>query len=447
MPLDDELSVEKYLPLHKEGRYQEMLDFAISQEGKVSRYWEITALMRLGRYDEGLEKGLSYGEYFKEGKWKALYFLNIGSLYHNKGEQQLALKYWEWSYELGLEHSDLESIHRSLFYIGAIHSERGDLDRALEFYLQSLSYTEKIGDETSSIGPLSNIGYMLFLRGEIDEAEEYFQQSVDIANKLGDKRLIVFSKCFLWNNYYLKGDWDAAADCILPGYKFNKEKGNLEGVASYLEGLIIVELQRDRDRAKQYLDELEKIEKSKLNPRVTIQFKLSSALYYKSSKRNKDKVRSELLLTEVINSDIRSDYNINAIPHLIELLLIEFKAYGEEEVLEEIYKYIEIMDESAKENSLYPQIIKSQVIKSQLKVIEGKFDEAEKILENSKQLAKEKNLKVVHQEVVDAQNNMVNELREMKILIQKNASIVQRLEKSSILAYIKNAQKTIVQLE
>ena len=284
MPLDDELSVEKYLPLQKENKFQEMLDLAISQDGTVSRYWEITALMNLGRYDEGLEKGLSYDEYFKEGNWKALYFLRIGMLYYGKGELQLALKSLEGSYELGLEHSDLESIHRSLFYIGIVHAESGDLDKALDFYKQSLSYTKKAGDERSSIGPLSNAGYMLFLRGEIDEAEEYFQQSVDIANKLGDTQSIVFSKCFLWNNYYLKGDWDGAADCILPGYKYYKEAGNLSALTGYLEGLIIVELQRDRDRAKQYLDELEEIEKSELNPRVTVQFKLSSALYYKSSK-------------------------------------------------------------------------------------------------------------------------------------------------------------------
>ncbi len=447
MPLDDELSVNKYLPFQKEGRYKEILDLAISQEGKVSRYWEITALLNLGRYDDALEKGLSYGEYFKEGEWEALYFEKLGTLYYYKTETQLALKYLEESHKLGLEHNNLESIHRSLFLIGVIHAERGDLDKALDYYMQSLSYTKKTGDEKSSIGPLSNIGFMLFLRGEIDEAEEYFQQSVDIANKLGDNRLIVYSKCFQWNNYYLKGDWDGAADCVLPGYNYYREAGNQVSVASYLEGLIIVELQRDRERAKQYLDELEKIEKSESNLRVTIHFKLSSALYYKSSKRNKDKVRSELLLTEVINSDIRSDYYINAIPHLIELLLIEYKTYGEMEVLEEIYKYIDIMDKSAKENSLYPQIIKSQAIKSQLKVIEGKFEEAEKILEISKQLAKEKNLKTLHQEVVDAQNNIIKEVQEMKILIQKNASIVQRIEKSSIIEYIKTVQKTFVQLD
>ena len=77
MPLDDDLSVNKYLPLQKEKKYQEMLDLAISQEGKVSRYWEIVALRSLERYDEGLEKGLSYGEYFKD-KWKVLYYKEMG---------------------------------------------------------------------------------------------------------------------------------------------------------------------------------------------------------------------------------------------------------------------------------------------------------------------------------------------------------------------------------
>lgn len=78
-------------------------------------------------------------------------------------------------------------------------------------------------------------------------------------------------------------------------------------------------------------------------------------------------------------------------------------------------------------------------------MIEGNFELAEKILEKAKQLAKEKNLKMLLQEVVDVQDNMVQELQEMKILIKKNANIAERLEKSSLLSYIKKAQRLMIE--
>ena len=97
---DDELSREKYQPLFQEGKYHELLDLVVSVEGKVARFWEISALSRLGKYKEALEKGLSYGVHFREGMWKGLYLDRIGDIYSYRGETDIALKYFDWAFKV-----------------------------------------------------------------------------------------------------------------------------------------------------------------------------------------------------------------------------------------------------------------------------------------------------------------------------------------------------------
>lgn len=441
---DDELSLEKYQPLHVEGKYQELLDLVVSVEGKVARYWEISSLYRLGKYEEALEKGLSYGVHFKEGVWKGRYLARIGVIYYYTGETALGLKYIDWSFKVFLEVGDPRYLWIPLHSMGFIYDKCGEHDRALEYYKQSLLITKKSGDEWSEAYILANMGFMGINMGEIDEAQKNIEESLELFIKQNDTYGVVGAKAYLSKIYFSRGDWDRSIEYRIPQYNFFKERGNLRMKSVCLLGLIICELKRDRERAKQYLEELEKIENSEDDHQISLNFKFASALFFKSSNRSRDKTRAELLFEELINCE-NVFIKYQSIMHLIELLLVEYKTYAEKDVLDDINLYLETLNEYAKRSHLYPLLLKSQIIKSQLELIEGNFELAEKILEKAKQLAKEKNLKMLLQEVVDVQDNMVQELQEMKILIKKNANIAERLEKSSLLSYIKKAQRLMIE--
>lgn len=393
--------------------------------------------MKLGRYDEALEKGLSYGVYFKEGEWKGHYLNLVGRVYAHRFEWDLALQYQEWAYQIRIEVGDMEFVGQSLNRMGTTYMGKGELDKSIEYYKQSIVIAEETGDDNGRATTLTNMGSALIVKGEIDEAKEALEESLDILTGLG--MTLFTTKALLGFIYFSEGDFEKAVEYIEPMYKFHKELGDQEYTARDLVYLFDIFIMRDREKAKEYLDELEEIEKDERSSRINLDFKFASALYLKSSKRNRDKARSELLFEEIITSD--SGYKIRSITHLIELLLFEYKTYAEKEVLDEIYTHLETLDEYSKRNYTYPLLIKIQIIKSQLEMVEGNFDDAEKILQNARQLAEEKNLKMLLQDVVDAQDSMVQELQEMKILLQKNATVAQRLEKLSIMSYIEKAQR------
>lgn len=393
--------------------------------------------MKLGRYDEALEKGLSFGVYFKEGEWKGHYLNLIGYVYEWRGESDLALQYYDWAYQIRIEVGVMEFVGHTLNRIASTYLDKGDLDKAIEYYKQSVVIAEDTGDADGRSIALSNMGSALIGKGEMDDAKKCLEESLDIQNILGTTHFS--TKANLGLIYFSEGDLEKGVEYIEPMYKFYKELGNQELTALALVILIDVEILRDREKAKEYLDELEGIEKDEQSSRIDMHFKFASALYLKSSKRSRDKAKSELLFEEIIDSE--SGYKNESITHLIELLLMEYKTYAEKEVLDEIHTHLETLNEYSKRSYTYPLLIKIQIIKSQLEMVEGNFEEAEKILENARQLAEEKNLKMLLQDVVDVQDSMVQELQEMKILLKKNATIAQRLERLSIMSYIDKAQR------
>jgi hypothetical protein len=95
-----------------------------------------------------------------------------------------------------------------------------------------------------------------------------------------------------------------------------------------------------------------------------------------------------------------------------------------------------------KEN-MYPFIIQSLIIQSKLASLEGKLDHAETFLEQAIALAESKNLATLLMEVQEVKHSMKEEIIEMKALLTTNATFSQRLEKSSIMDYLRKAQGMI----
>lgn len=290
--------------------------------------------------------------------------------------------------------------------IANLYTKQGDLDKALEYFERCLEIFEADDHKYAQAVVLGNKGNILKMRDEFDEALNHFERS----------------------------------------YKLFQEVGNPMQVHWGLNPLIALLSVKDREQAKVYRDKLEIIEekyRDKIN-NITLDLKNARAIYLKNSPRLRDKMRAQELYEEIFQENKELGLsNIEIIPHLIELLLLEYGTSKEEHLLVELGEHLNSFQTEAEKNHMYPAIIKFYLIKSQLLIVEGKFKESEALLDQAVGFAMEKNLTTLLKELNEVRSDLA-EVQRMQVLLQSNSDLATRLNKSKILEYIKKAQESVV---
>ena len=113
---------------------------------------------------------------------------NIGNVYGQKGELNLALKHYEEAYRLRRSTfpADHPCIAASLHNIGLIYKDKNDFNRALEYLRQSLTIMKKnySGDHSHKCHALLNIGVVHHLKGELDDALIWLNRALDMYRRV-----------------------------------------------------------------------------------------------------------------------------------------------------------------------------------------------------------------------------------------------------------------------
>ncbi|MFW9915265.1 MAG: tetratricopeptide repeat protein [Candidatus Thorarchaeota archaeon] len=180
----------------------------------------------------------------------------IGTTYWRKGELDKALKYFQTSLALRQEVGNKQDIAGSLNNIGNIHWQRGDLDQALECYQESLALREEVGNKQHIAMSLNNIGNIYDAKGELSKALEFHQRSLALREELGNKQHIAMSLNNLGAIYWLKGDLVQALDHFNQSLAIRKELGNEQDIAGSLHNIgETYKLKGDLDEALQAYQE------------------------------------------------------------------------------------------------------------------------------------------------------------------------------------------------
>ncbi len=560
MPVSD--NINKFDRLFRKGKYKELLEYSLTQDGVEARYWEMYTLFYLGRCSKCRKKYLEYEHNYDTDIWKAK-FLHIKGLIHwGHGNQQaieyllnaldIAVKidykegmvdnynaigavmieqnnedgfeYREKAYELAnqidykigkirtirgigvdliykskyeegfenikkamelaekIDHDDeltysllwmgryytrikeldkasvyLEhcnnlaiqldnwwSIANSLANIALIDRFRGDLDLSLNKCTKRHDIELKIGIKIRIAWALSRIAEIYEEQGELDKALDNYNYSLEVNEEEGILTTISQNLLSIGNIYKMKGDYEAALSYFERGYQKGHEIGSPICIQSPLYNLVSLLASTDRERAKIYLDEFEEIEaKANIVP-ISDAFKFTRAIFLKSSIRLIDKMQALVLFKEIFDEKVSQGISImHCIPHLLELLIIEYELSKEKEVLDEIKEYLDLLYNTAIEENLYPYLIKALLIKSQLSQIGGEFNKSEELVEEAISIAKEKNLGALLREVEIVQEGMRSEIERMQHLLNKNADFTERLKHSNLMNYLKKAQESM----
>ena len=388
-------------------------------------------------------------EHMNEEERKKLLFIELliklcqATLYYGIGKLDQALKIFNKSITMA-ERKPIPWKGLVLLYhsgIGNIHEEKGEFDVALDSYLTCLAGSEEsFHIQSFNLNYISNIYHIL---GRLELSLEYAQRALGISRRIGLKRAIFRSLLNLGSINQSKGELQLAVDYFQKCLTLSKEIGYEHfNALSYYKLIGVLILLNSQKQANHYVSQLQKIAKESQHYDIKIQAKLAEALVLKQSNRFQDKGLAQDIFRQIINEKNASqDYRSLAVLNLCDLLLLELKIFGEEEIFGEILQLSQYLSDLAKEWDSSSLKIETLILQAKFALIEGTAENASKLLEAAHNIAKEKELKQLAHKIIHEQEVLNRELNKWIELAEKNAPLIERIEYAQLKEYINDAIK------
>lgn len=163
--------------------------------------------------------------------------INLGNIYSDQRNNELALEYYRRAQVLLEEGEDYERLAIVYLNIGGIYLAEGDDDQAR--YYSSLTYklAKKIDDPLLEAQALNNEGVCLQHLNRLDSAALVFAKSFQIAEENGEKTMMVDAAINIGNTQRMSGKLNDAVDTHRNALEVATDMGYVEGLRGLYESL------------------------------------------------------------------------------------------------------------------------------------------------------------------------------------------------------------------
>lgn len=282
------------------GNYHDAIEFAKQAEGAseslvdsdlahYTRAIWATALLRLGRMNEAMQRARSALEWVRGSKnrneecrilnimgWIALeqkeflpakkYLadaleisrdvknLDVESKALNNlanaevilsGNYVLAREYYEQSYATLRKLGDRHSICHSLGNLGFVTGKQGDFIAARSYYEQTLKIAREIGNAYAEIYTLANLSALEGVQNNAGAARQNAQQAAELAQKVSERLGEAWAMLYLGHAYLLQNEFEPALNAFQASLNIRDELDQPSFSMEPLAGLVAVHLARD----------------------------------------------------------------------------------------------------------------------------------------------------------------------------------------------------------
>jgi tetratricopeptide (TPR) repeat protein len=335
------------------------------------------------------------------------YFLFVkGNQLKRDGEFNKAIEAYETSAKVGknIPEEEYYGIHWFWSYhnLAELYLDIGELDKAFE--CMNVFLKGSVNDPRYGIlaYPKANMGLILFEKGDFEEARLYLQKSLDIALQSGDESAICDFHLFL--------------------FRLAIAEGNLVEAKSIVNELM--------DLSEAYKD----------NILIRNQFTLANAILLKESTNMRDRIKAQDLLISLVDKfDFNTTNKTLTMKHLCDTYLDEMKLYGHGPAFYKAQDIIEQLTMLAATQNSMRVLVESYLLRARMKLIDGDFDEAEDLYHQAETTCKEKGLTTLGDHIQSKKSEFELDLKQMQILLSRNATLQERLKQANIDEYLKEA--------
>jgi tetratricopeptide (TPR) repeat protein len=172
----------------------------------------------------------------------------------------------------------------------------------------------------------------------------------------------------------------------------------------------------------------------------------AEAIYLRNSPRLKDHYKAQEMLENIVASETFPNPMIGFGSELtlLDILLGEYKASGEEIVFQEIQNLLVTIQKQAKALQSNPLIVDINLIQGKLAQIKGNFDESNQILQKAMELAENFDIKGKKELIQFELDQLEENFKTYNEWVEQNVAMKDRASKLEISEYIKKAKEEIL---
>jgi tetratricopeptide (TPR) repeat protein len=364
----------------------------------------------------------------KHGISESLY--GLGNYYLYKGDHKLANQFFTDSLAVGEELGNKYLISQANRALGNVYLFRGKFSHAFEYTKKALVLVERLKNKCEISHNLQHLGEIFYFKGELEEAEMYISRALTLAESAEYTVMIILCLYDYGRLLQDRGDFYASLESYQKAITLVKERNAKFFLAEGLYELIRLHTYYlSPNDAYSLLKELDALRKEKENSWNELIYQAGKALVLKKSKRLPDKMEA-LRIFQQITKEPNSVYKVTveAIINLCDLLLLELKTTGNEDVLDELDQYCNQLLEIATEQKSRSLQAETYWLQSKLALLKLDIHQAQALLLKAQSIAEKRGLKALANSIGYDHYSFFSQLQKWEEYIDWNVSLNQRIE-------------------
>jgi len=362
---------------------------------------------------------------------------NTANCFALKGDHRKAIGYYEKSRALSERINDIDGITLSLSNMAIEYRYIGDYDRALQYNMDALEIRKQIGLKKTISTTLHNIGCLYHDLGEFELAEDHFKEALELAQNLnlvdiiavilGDYAKLLQSK---GRNKEAKQMFEESLDYY---EKSGVEVDLVDKLCSYSKLLVSMD---NVDDAVDVLNRSTELSAKHGSSREKLNCLLVESII---EKYNENYGIARNLLYDILEEAKEIQYfdiHVMACLLLAESAVQKFQRNQLEKNYQSAMVYIEEAETLSEQARIYPKLIQTLIIKSNLYTANLDFGRALRTLEKASNICKEKNLKTLAVMVIESQNRITDRQMLSEQVSSSSLSQLKRIATNDVLNLI-----------
>jgi eukaryotic-like serine/threonine-protein kinase len=224
---------------------------------------DVKSVLALGRIEiksdnpqgalDHFNRALTLSSQLGNDETKAMALQGLGLSYRQLDKRDEALRNFQQALEIRRRLGDKRGVAVTLNVVAQIEDQNGKSDQAVKAYQEALSLRREIGDKSGLGDTLLDLGTFYNYRGRYDDALKYFKQSLQVERELGDEN----SQGMCLNNigtcYLSKGDFENAVTYFQQALELRQKSQVPADIALTLHNLAVAsEKMGQYDKALNY---------------------------------------------------------------------------------------------------------------------------------------------------------------------------------------------------